>query len=154
MAPGLTGSELKRFADIGISRTIRLGFDSELEEEVDVEEIAPGQFRLLFTPITMLPYVWLGDVIEAQADEQGVFWVQRLVEPSPFRHYDWLLAQEIMESEELAAFTVRVSQSGGEWERFFGGCLLVHVPADAAFDAEKELSGVIARMRERMTDVA
>jgi hypothetical protein len=130
-------------------RLINLSFDGFASETVEVHELAPGRFRLAETPVLADPPLYLGDVIEAQADERGVYQFQRVVERSSFQSHNWLLSRQVMKSEAMAVFKMVIEQSGGCWEQLFGGLLVVHLPADAPFEVERELDEVITQVRSQ-----
>jgi hypothetical protein len=125
------------------TRVIPLSFDDDCSETVEVTEVAPGQFRLHWTPVTADPPVYLGDLIEAQPGKEGVYRFQHVIKRSGFRVYERMLARKIAESPELAEFAAAIERLGGHVERILGGCFIVHLPADAPFDVEQELEAVI-----------
>lgn len=133
-------------------REIKVIFEGweEIEHEtIAVSEISPETFRLLETPITADPPVYLGDVIEARADAEGGYRFQRVIERSGFRVHNWMIPRVVAESSELAEYCEEVLRQGGQWERIFGGCLIVHLPVDALFDVEKELEAVVETVYRR-----
>ena len=132
---------------VGGARVINLSFEEGEDETVEVEKIGPEWFRLSVTPVTADPPVYLGDVVEAKLDSEGVYRFQRVIERSGLRVHNWLIPRVVAESPELAEYCEDVLRQGGQWERIFGGCLIVHLPADAPIDAEQEMERVWERVR-------
>jgi hypothetical protein len=118
-------------------------------ETVGVEQLGSERFRLLETAVTADPMLYLGDVIEARMDSEGVHRFQRLIERSGLRVHEWLLARVVAESPEMADYCDEVLRHGGAWERIFGGCFIIHLPADSPFDEEQALNGVLSRVYSR-----
>jgi hypothetical protein len=123
---------------------IRLRFDETADESVEVTTLAPGRFRLEETPLLGADTVYAGDVIEAQPLRDGTHQFRRVSQRAPLRHSSWLVPPAFVASARFRAFTTAVEAAGGSWERIMGGLLLVHVPEESAFDAEKELDRHLA----------
>ena len=126
---------------------IRLSFDAASHEAVETTELAPGRFRLEDTPLLATEPVYAGDVVEAEPRPDGTYRFSRVAEAAPMRHFSWVVARAFTESPDFRAYTDAVIAAGGRWEGALGGLLFVHVPRDAAFDAEGELSRRLASAR-------
>jgi hypothetical protein len=123
---------------------IRLRFDEEGHETVIVAELAPGRFRLEVTPLLGADAIYAGDVIEAHPLRDGTHQFRRVVQRAPLRHWSWLVPCAFVESPRYQAFTTAVEATGGSWESMMGGLLIVHMPEEMAFEAEKELERHLA----------
>jgi len=60
----------------------------------------------------------------------------------PYRHYEFLLHQSVVESPELNAFLSLVVAEGGYWERLWVGWLLLSLPSGSLLDPKGALEGI------------
>lgn len=121
--------------------------DTTGSEEVYVQPVGPGLFRLEHTPIWANREdnpLYLGDVVELAPQSDGTYEFVRVAERAPLRHLDWVVPRRFVESEEYQRFGAAVEAAGGRWEGIFGGLLFVHLPLDSTFDADAELGHRIA----------
>ncbi len=58
----------------------------------------------------------IGDVIEAETQENGVLYFRRLVTPSSWLHWQWLLSKVTVESPTFATLKAAIEEQGGKWE--------------------------------------
>lgn len=58
-----------------------------------------------------------------------------------YKHFCWLLPNEIFESPRFARFTDSVLKEGGVWERIMGGVLVMSLPLASTFEPEGALDG-------------
>ena len=68
------------------------------------------------------------DVIETEPQGDGTVRFLRVVAPSELKTASWMISQACAESPRLSTLLDRVMAVGGNWERIFGGCLIVHLP--------------------------
>ena len=128
----------------------------EGEEAVDVLPLGANYYRLGSTLLTLGDEkevrLYAGDVIEAEAQENGVLRFGRIIERSRWHHWEWLLSREVIESSAFENFQRTLVTHGGEWEQVMGGIFFAHLPEGSAFDPEAEIKKVlveVAMSRER-----
>lgn len=121
---------------------MRIVFEDGVCEEIGVEPLGEGHVRLLETPLASSTGARMGDVVEV-APEGSTFRFQRIVAPSVLITTEWLINAKSTESEELAVFLAQLCRLGGEWERAFGGILLVHAPLEHADEIARALPRVL-----------
>ena len=68
------------------------------------------------------------DVIETEPQGDGGVRFLRVVAPSELKTTSWVISQALAESPSLSTVLDRVMAVGGNWERMFDGCLIVHLP--------------------------
>ncbi len=121
-----------------------------IEETVDVIPLGANDYRLGSTLLTLGDEkgdrLYVGDVIEAEAQENGVLRFCRVVERSTWHHWDWLLPQEVFESSAFKSFQRAIVANGGEWEQVWGGMFIAHLPQGSAFDLEAEFKNVLLQV--------
>ena len=76
----------------------------------------------------MLGEVSFRDVIEAEPQPDGTVRFARILTPSGLTTLSWILSLDQIESPGLKLLLERVMAVGGNWERVFGGVLIVHFP--------------------------
>jgi hypothetical protein len=130
--------------------------EEEGEESVDVLPLGANYYRLGSTLLTLGDEkevrLYAGDVIEAEAKENGVLRFCRVVERSRWHHWEWLLPREVIESSAFETFQCTLVTHGGVWEQVMGGIFFAHLPEESAFDPEAEIKkvlGEVAMSRER-----
>src|SRR5579864_1362120 len=104
---------------------------------IDDEEL-PGTEKLLVTPVgpnlycleqsSVLGEMKYHDIIEAEPQADGVLRFLRVVTPSGLKTVSWLLPESRFASKSLLVLLDRVVAVGGNWERIFGGFLILHLP--------------------------
>jgi hypothetical protein len=80
----------------------------------------------------------MGDVIEADPLPDGTLKFRRIVKRAGFQRLEFLIHREVAESERLSLFLNTVIGMGGNWERNFGGWLILFLPESASCDAVAE----------------
>jgi hypothetical protein len=118
---------------------IKLRFDDDSHENVQVTELAPGHIRLQDTPLLAPEPVYSGDIIEAEQLPDGTYRYLRVLERAPMRHYSWLVPRSFVESPAYRAFASEIERAGGHWEGVAGGTLHAHLPQASILDAEAVL---------------
>src|ERR1700674_4781979 len=68
------------------------------------------------------------DVVETEPQADGTLRFMRVLTRSGLTTVSWILPQGQFESPALAALPAKVMAVGGNWERIFGGVLLLHLP--------------------------
>jgi len=129
------------------SQEVRLSFE---EGSVSTEYVTPlgkNLYRLEMTPVLVEVEVSFGDIIEAGMQPDGVLRFCRVAERSQWRHWDWLLSKDTIESAPFMAFLQAIEEHGGFWERVFGGVLFVHLPPDSDFDPASALAEAIEQRK-------
>jgi hypothetical protein len=86
--------------------------------------------------------VFYGDVIEINPTGKNSAEFVRVVKRSGFRVSCRLIGQETIESPFFQALLDKIMQLGGNWERAFGGVLIVHLPTGVDFDLDRELQTI------------
>lgn len=102
--------------------------DEPVGEVTMAAELSPGRFLLGYSSVMFSSWpLWLGEVVHADPDENGRYWVTRVETPLKMRHYEsgW--------TEPEGPVAELVHGLGGEWESL-GAVLLnwLHVPVEAA----------------------
>ncbi|MEO6888654.1 MAG: hypothetical protein ABI456_05700 [Ktedonobacteraceae bacterium] len=129
------------------SQEFRLSFE---EGNVGIEYVTPlgeNMFRLDATPILVDVEVAYGDIIEAELQANGVWRFCRVVTRSLWRHWDWMLGKDFVESPAFLAWQQAIEAHGGVWQHVFGGVFLVHLPPETDFDPELALKQIIAQQK-------
>jgi hypothetical protein len=111
-----------------MTETLRIVFEDHVCEEVDAHQLQGNCFRLLMTPVASSTGARYGDEIELQPEEGGVWRFKRILKPSPLITSEWLVSEDVAESLTLTELLREVRESGGEWERAFGGIVFLHLP--------------------------
>jgi len=136
------------------SRVARIIFDGVEEEGLLVTPLGANLYRLEETPIPLDRdfetadadlQLWRGDTIEAEVLESGALRYRTTAAKTPWRHFSWILASDVIDSGAFAAFTDVVERNRGIWERIMGGYFIVHLPEDSTFDPEAELAACVER---------
>jgi hypothetical protein len=126
--------------------------DGLTEDGALVTRLGPSRYRLESSPLTEVAR--FGDVVEVAAQEDGALVFQRVVSPSVFRTYDYVLSREAIESPRFKELVERVTESGGQWEVAYGGCVMIHVPPDVGFDPAGEIEAITDKDLQVSCDAA
>jgi hypothetical protein len=124
---------------------IRLSFEEGCEETVYVTPLGNNLYRLDMTPLFVEVDVSFGDIIKAEMQTNGVLRFCRVAEHSQWRHWNWILSKDTLESAPFQAFQQAIEAHNGIWERVLGGIFFAHLPPDADFDPDATLKQVIAQ---------
>ena len=106
------------------------------EETIPVANEGPRQWRLLATPI-MSEMATYGDVVEGEVNSDGILVVERVVKKSGLIRTCYAPGARFIESEAGRDFLRQVIDSGGRWERLFGGVLILNLPRGKTRDFQK-----------------
>jgi hypothetical protein len=104
---------------------VRMSFQDD-EETLLVTPMGPNLYRM--EESSVLGEVSYHDVIEAELQTDGTVRFLRVLTPSGLTTVSWILSQTLLESPALSALLEKVMAVGGNWERIFGGVLLLHLP--------------------------
>lgn len=96
-------------------------------EELLVTSVGPNLYRL--EESSLFGEVQYHDVIEAETVSDGSLQLLRIATPSGLKTASWVLPERAFDSPILAALLNRVMTIGGNWERTFGGMLMLHLPS-------------------------
>jgi hypothetical protein len=109
--------------------------ESTHREPLLVEEVGPDQYQLLSCPF-FAEAAHYGDVIEAERQPDNSLLFRRVVGPSTYRTWTWVLSCEIVESPPIVELCNTVEALQGYWQRDYGGILQLVLPADADLDPD------------------
>jgi hypothetical protein len=107
---------------------VRITFQDD-SETLLVTPTGPNLYRM--EESSALGEVSYHDIIETEPHGDGGVRFLRVVTPSELKTTSWMIPQIVAESPSLSTLLDRVMAVGGNWERIFGGCLIVHLtPAE------------------------
>jgi hypothetical protein len=110
----------------------------EGSETLRVVSLGENRYRLEDTSF-LVGDVFYGDVVELARRPDGATAFVRVISRSGLKITSAILTAAMQESPGLQSVLDRVMALGGNWERAFGGILVVHLPPDAPMDVEAEL---------------
>jgi hypothetical protein len=129
---------------------VQISSEEGIEGSVSVIPLGANSYRLgstlWFLGDEEEDRVYPGDVIEAEAQENGVLRFCRVVERSTWHHWEWLLPEDVYESRAFDTFLRAIVANGGDWEQIWGGIFFAHLPEGSAFDPEAELENVLLQV--------
>jgi hypothetical protein len=105
---------------------VEITFHNESSETLLVTPIGENLYRMEETSV--LGEVRYHDIIETELQDDGSLRFLRVATPSELKTTSWLISRALAESQSLSLWLDRVMASGGNWERIFGGYLIVHLP--------------------------
>lgn len=129
-----------------------ISFEAGSKQTLALTPLGGDLYRLEWTPLLLEQEVFLGDVIEAETQENGELAFRRLVTPSSWHHWQWILRQEIIESPAFEALQGTIEKQGGKWERYLGGIILIHLPPGVPLDPQKEVKKIINMVQTKRRD--
>ena len=112
----------------------------EGSEKLRVVPLGEDRYRL--EDSSFVGDVFYGDVVEVARQPDGTSAFTKLVSRSGLRITSAILDAATQNSPELQTVLDRVMALGGNWERAFGGFLIVHLAPDARMDVEEELKAL------------
>lgn len=121
---------------------IALSFADGITEEIPLTHVEDNQYRVEFSSMLTEPRVFYGDVIEINPTGENSADFVRIVKRSGFVVSCRVIGQKIVESSLLQGLLDEIMRLGGNYERAFGGVLIVHLPGAADFDVDKELQTI------------
>jgi hypothetical protein len=102
-------------------------------EPLSLTPLGDRLYRLELSRLCAL-HPTMGDVIEADSLPDGTLRFRRIVKSAGFQRLEFVVNREVAESERLARFLDNVISMGGNWERNFGGWLVLFLPESASCD--------------------
>lgn len=123
------------------SRTAWIDFGNGYKEELLVLPLGGNLYRL--EESAELAEARYHDIIEAESLSDGSLRFLRVVTPSDLKTISYILSEALFESPALSALLNKVVTIGGNWERVFGGVLLLHFPASEEAAIVHELKELI-----------
>jgi hypothetical protein len=120
----------------------RFWFENGDSEDLLVTSLGGDLYRL--EQSSFIGDAMYGDVVRARRREDGVLLFLGIEAHSDLVSQSWVLSRAILDSPECSSVLDDVLASGGNWERAFGGVLLIHVPearAQEFADRVKQLPG-------------
>jgi hypothetical protein len=125
--------------DWGSASDIEVTFPNNVTEGMQLVYIRGNQYRVETSSVLAEPSVFYGDIIEIIPTAQTAAVFQSIVRRSEFKVFDFIISPKIADSPQLQALLESIMQLGGNWERFFGGVLLVHLPRGVELDIDAKL---------------
>jgi hypothetical protein len=83
-----------------------------------------------------------GDIIHAAPVEKGTIRFISVYERAPMKRYDFILGEEIVESDSFHSLHQEIIDMGGHVERHFGGMLLISIPDEVHYDPTEAIHGL------------
>lgn len=117
-------------------------------EPVRVTEVGPGRWSVK-SAVWVSEQFNLGDIVELSFDTDS-YRFQRVVAIASHKRSSSILPIELAESPEIQEILDRVLTCDGYWERIFGGCIFVAVPAESSFDVEAAILGAAEAFERRL----
>ena len=99
-------------------------------EQLALMRLGDNLYRLEFSRLCA-KHPSFGDVIECATLPDGDLKFRRIVKRANYQRLDFVISREVAESERLAQFLEGVMALGGNWERTFGGWLVLFLPESA-----------------------
>lgn len=121
---------------------IAVSFADDITEDLPLTHVEGNQYRVEFSSMLANPRVFYGDVIEINPTGQNSADFVRIVKRSGFIVSCRLVGQETVESTLFQGLLDKIMRLGGNYERAFGGVLIVHLPPSANFDVDEELQTI------------
>jgi hypothetical protein len=125
-------------------RATQIALSEGDREELLITPISHNLYRL--EESSLLGEVMYHDVIEAETQTDGSLRLVRVVTPSGLKTASWILAESLFESPALTALLDKVVVLGGNWERTFGGMLMVHVPSAEESSIVSEFNALFSKL--------
>ena len=109
-------------------REVQMTFQNGDSEKLLVTPLGSNLYRLEWTSIS--GEASYHDVVEAELQTGGTLRFIRLLTPSGLKTVSCFLSRSQIESPKLTAFLDKVVAVGGNWERLFGGFLILNLPPE------------------------
>jgi hypothetical protein len=119
-------------------------------EQLSLTPLGDRLYRLALSRLCA-SHPTMGDIIECDSLPGGRLKFRRIVKRAGFQRLEFLIHREVAESERLARFLDKVISMGGNWERNFGGWLVLFLPESASCDEvtaqlNQEVFGISVKM--------
>jgi hypothetical protein len=119
---------------------IAISFPNNVTEDLPLTHVEGNQYRIDASSFLAEPKVFYGDVIEINPTGEKTADFVAIVKRSGLKVSCRLIGKNIIESASLQNMLDKIVQLGGNWERTFGGVLIVHLPATVDWDVNKEIT--------------
>lgn len=117
-------------------------FPNNVTEDLPLTHIEGNRYRLGFSSLLGEPRVFYGDVIEIKPTGEKSADFLRVARRSGLRVSSRMIGKDIIDSPLLRHLLDKIMQLGGNWERAFGGVLLIHLPESVELDLDAELQAI------------
>lgn len=114
------------------TRELQVSFQNGDSETLLVTPLGQNLYRL--EESSALGEASYYDVIEGKLQSDGTVCFLRIYAASGLKTVSWVLSQSLIECPDMTILLDKVMAVGGNWERLFGGLLIVHLPP-AAYDS-------------------
>lgn len=114
-------------------------FDDGIAEELEADRLDASRFRLRETPLASATTAKKGDVLEL-VDEGKIWRFVAIAERSA--HVTIELRVPTEGWTNLRELFDYIEEIGGEWERAYGGVVLLHVPETHAREIERKIAAL------------
>ena len=121
---------------------IAIAFPNNVTEDLPLTHVEGNQYRLGSSSLLGEPRVFYGDVIEIKPTGEKSADFLRVVKRSGLQVSCSMIGKDIIDSPLLQQLLDKIMQLGGNWERAFGGVLLVHLPESVELDLDAELQTI------------
>jgi len=96
--------------------------------------VGAGQYRLHESELLFERPLYFDEIVQLAPRPDGEFTFVRRIARSRWRRSCHMLSEDQADTPELNSFLAAVTAAGGQWEVFFRGVLLLHLPRDSDFD--------------------
>jgi len=121
---------------------VAIAFPNSVTEDLPLTHVEGNRYRLNFSSLLGEPRVFYGDVIEIKPTGEKSADFLRIVKRSGLRVSCRVIGKDIIDSPLLQHLLDQIMQLGGNWERAFGGVLLVHLPESVELDLDAALQAI------------
>ncbi len=108
------------------SHVARVALSDGDTEEMLVTAVGFNLYRL--EESSLFGEVKYHDIIEAGPESDGTLRLIRVVASSGLKTACWVVTAGLLDSPGLKPLLEKVMAAGGNWERTFGGVLMLHLP--------------------------
>jgi hypothetical protein len=105
--------------------------------------MGPNLYRLEESAV--LGEAYYHDVIETELQTDGTVRYLRVQTPSGLTSLTFVVSQPVIESPAMSALLERVVAVGGNWEKIFGGVLILHLPPQERYPIVSALNSLMSK---------
>jgi hypothetical protein len=121
---------------------VQLSFQNGDSETLLVTPMGQNLYRL--EESSALGEASYHDVIEGELQADGTVRFIRIYASSGLKTVSWVLSQSLIECPDMTILLGKVMAAGGNWERIFGGVLILHLPPAAHDSLVKEFDALFS----------
>ena len=121
---------------------IAVAFPNNVIEDISLTHIEGNRYQVGFSSFLGEPRVFYGDVIKVKRTGEKSADFLGIIKRSGLRVSCRVIGKDIIDSPLLQFLLDKIMQLGGNWERAFGGVLLVHLPESVKLDLDAELLAI------------